>query len=85
MTDKSWWYWHGEVVKFILMTLVGLVTLIGGIFLGLLFASANSLKYNCDLQHRPTLYVTMMTNSDSYAYNPQGFCATLKKHMAEDR
>ena len=74
---ENWWYWNSGFV------LAPLAIIIFIVFISwlLLLGQANTYKYNCNLNHRPDFYTTFFIASDTYAYNPDLFCNTLKEKM----
>ena len=76
---KDWFYWNGEVVGIIAVV----VTLLGLLVLGLAHLSATEIKYNCQLDKRPSYKMALLINTDVHAYAPEKFCADVRERMAK--
>lgn len=76
---KNWWWWNAE---FVIPPILFMMFVIGMIYM-LLFASANSIKYNCNLEKRPSIYMAFFINTDVHDYAPEKFCADVKERMAK--
>lgn len=81
---KEFWFWYHEAV-------IGTAVVFSIIFgsIGLLFffytvGWSNQYKVDCNLTTGPSLYTTFWTNNDTYAYDPEGFCATLRERIANE-
>jgi hypothetical protein len=77
---SNFWDWYSEEV--IAVSIIVSIAL--SMFLGLGFLEANKLKYNCDLNKRPSFYTALMINDKQYAYDPKGFCDKLKEKMGQE-
>ena len=73
---RRWLYWH-DWVYFI----AGLVAFAISLILLIGYVTGKSLQYNCELDKRPSMYISMMIDDEPYAYDPEGFCTTLKQKM----
>lgn len=76
------YYWNNYKEGIVVITLA--ITFIVGISYALLLGQANTLKYNCELDHRPNFYTSFFIATDQYAYDPKGFCDFLKKKMEQE-
>ena len=76
----EFWFWHKELVTIIVLGVIALSSAIYFIILG----QANHYKYNCDLDRRPNFYTTFFIDDSTYAYDPEGFCATLRERIAKE-
>ena len=45
---------------------------------------ANALKYNCELDRKPSIKTAAFIADSQYAYDPKGFCEFLKKKMEQE-
>lgn len=76
---KEWWYWNGEYVFPVVV-----IAFLAGIFIALLgLLEANSIKYNCNLDKQPSIYMAWMINTDVHDYAPEKFCADIRERMAK--
>ena len=76
---KDWFFWNGEVVGIIAAFVVGITVLI----LGLAHLSATEIKYNCQLDERPSYKMALFINTDVHSYAPEKFCADVRERMAK--
>lgn len=81
---KEFWFWYDEAV-------IGIVVVFSIIFgsIGLLFffytvGWSNQYRIDCKLPTGPSLSTTFWTNNETYAYDPEGFCATLRERIANE-
>lgn len=74
---SNFWDWYSAEV--IVASIIVSIAL--SMFLGLVFLEANKLKYNCDLDKKPSFYTALMINDKQYAFDPEGFCNKLKEKM----
>ena len=76
---KDFWDWYKEEIAMIAFAILFIM----GISYALLLSQANTYKYNCELDRRPSFYTSFFIASDQYAYDPKGFCDFLKKKMEQ--
>jgi len=76
---KEWWYWNGEHIVPIMLIVLFVINFVA--VLGLL--QANSIKYNCNLEKRPSIYMALMINTNVHDYAPEKFCADVRERMAK--
>ena len=76
---KDWFFWNGEYVAIFTAFVVGIAVLI----LGLAHLSATEIKYNCQLDKRPSYEMSLLINTDVHAYAPEKFCADVRERMAK--
>jgi hypothetical protein len=62
---------------------LGVIALSSAIYF-IILGQANHYKYNCDLDRRPNFYTTFFIDDSTYAYDPEGFCATLRERIAKE-
>ena len=76
---KEWWYWNSEYVTPVILIIwffIGVVMVLG-------LLQANSIKYNCNLDKRPSIYMAWMIDTDVHNYAPEKFCADVRERMAK--
>ena len=76
---KDLWYWYSNAF----FAVLAFISVIFTIIVLFIWGAGNTMKYNCNLEHRPDWYTTTMIADDTYAYNPEGFCNMLKQKMKE--
>ena len=64
-------------------TIIAVVALLIALFFGAMSRSADIIKYNCNLDKKPSLHLTIMIDTTPYAYAPEKFCADLRSRMAK--
>ena len=63
---------------------ITIVAVIVAIFFGAMSLHASVIKYNCNLDKNPSLYLTMWLDTTPYAYAPEKFCADVRNRMAKE-
>lgn len=69
------------LISYILAWLAGAALLIGAGAFIVGATERSQLKYNCQLDTYPSYRIALIINTDPYAYDPVGFCKTLKERM----
>jgi hypothetical protein len=77
---SEFWFWYKEPVTILVL---GTIVISSAIYF-LILGQANSYKYNCELDRKPNFYTTFFIDDSTYAYDPKGFCATLRERMANE-
>lgn len=76
---KRWWDWNDlNIIVFPVLGLIAATFIAGWL---LLLGQAHTYKFNCNLDHRPDLHTTLFIADETYAYNPELFCNTLREKM----
>ena len=77
---RDFWDWHKEAIAFVTSIIVFLI----GVTYLMLSMQANALKYNCELDRKPSIKTAAFIADSQYAYDPKGFCEFLKKKMEQE-
>ena len=62
------------------MIIAGIAVLVA-VFFGVMFLEANVIKYNCNLDKRPSLHLTMWLDTTPFAYAPEKFCTDVHNRI----
>ena len=79
---KDWWDWN-DVDLIAIPILLFTIAIATAAWL-LLIAQSNQYKIDCNLATGPSLKITFWTTDSPYAYDPEGFCATLRDRIANE-
>ena len=80
----EFWFWNKEFVGGTIVAITVIFGSIGLLFLFYTVGWSNQYKIDCKLTTGPSLSTTFWTNNDTYAYDPEGFCATLRERIANE-
>jgi hypothetical protein len=81
---KEFWFWYDEAIIGIAVVFSIIFGSIGLLFLFYTVGWSNQYRIDCNLATGPSLSTTFWTNKDAYAYDPEGFCATLRERIAKE-
>jgi hypothetical protein len=81
---SEFWDWNREFILGAIVFVVGVFLSIVLLFFFYTVGWSNQYRIDCNLTTGPSLSTTFWTNNDTYAYDPEGFCATLRERIANE-